>query len=332
VTRTRRLLAGVAALLSVSVVATGCDSSPFAASINGQVIRQTALNAELRQFAGNAEYVTLVKQGVVSAPVTVAGTGTGTYTSTWTASVLSRMILAAAVHQRLERSHHLPSPAQYAATRAVDSVLYGPGAWDAFSAAFRTTIVGQDADLATYEPDTVSTAQLQGAEAEYSTQLFSNVCVRTVAVFVNGANGQVDFAASLAAAQAVAARIQASPSTASGGSLTCYSAAALETEPLPFVLSVLDLKTGTAGAPQKTADGYTVTAVTSRTQIPVSSELGRAFSVAVNQNQHLTTPASSALLGQTRVKVNPLYGTWKSGSRGAYAVVPPVAPSGGVTT
>jgi hypothetical protein len=332
VTRTRRLLAGVAALLSVSVVATGCDSSPYAASINGQVIRQTALNAELRQFAGNSAYVNLVKQGVVSAPVTVAGTGTGTYTSTWTAGILTRMILATSVHQRLARAHHLPGAAQYAATRAVDSVLYGPAAWGAFSAAFRTTIVGQDADLAAYEPDTITAAQLQGAEAEYSTQLFSNVCVRTVGVFVNGTDGQVDFPASLAAARAVAARIQAAPSAATQGSLTCYSAAALEAEPLAFVLSVLDLKTGTAAAPQKTSSGYTVTAVTSRTQIPVGSELGRAFSVAVAQNQHVTTPVSSALLGRTSVKVNPLYGTWKSVTKGAYAVVPPAVPSGGVAT
>ncbi len=56
-TPTRRLLAGVAALLTLSVVATGCDSSPFAASVNGQVIKQTSLNAELRQFAGNPFYV-----------------------------------------------------------------------------------------------------------------------------------------------------------------------------------------------------------------------------------------------------------------------------------
>jgi hypothetical protein len=52
----RGVLAG-AALLGVSILATGCDSAPYAASINGQVVKQTALNAELRAFAGNSYYV-----------------------------------------------------------------------------------------------------------------------------------------------------------------------------------------------------------------------------------------------------------------------------------
>jgi hypothetical protein len=327
----RRLLAGVATLLTVCVVAAGCDSSPFAASINGQVIKQTALNAELRQFGGNSYYVKLAEQGIVSAPVTVAGTGTGNYTSKFAASVLTQMVIATAAHQELARTHQRPSAGQYAATRAVDSVLYGPGAWSSFSPSFRTTLVDQDADLALVEPNGITSTELRSAQTDYSTQLFSRVCVRTVAVGVDGSDGKVDFAASLARAKAVAASIEAAPATATPGYLTCYSAADFETLSLASQLTVLDLATGKAATPQKTATGYLVTAVTSRTQLPSDLALARAFTVAVNQSRGTAAQAVAGLLRRARVEVNPGYGTWKA-TKGIFTVTPTSAPSGGVAT
>ena len=327
----RALLAG-GALLGVSALATGCDSSPYAASVNGQVVKQAVLNAQLRQLAANTYYVQLVQQGVVTAPATVAGAGTGSYNAKWTAAILTQIVAAAAAHQQLARTHQRPSTAQYNATQAADSALYGAGAWSAFSPALRTTLVNQDADLALVEPDMVNAAGLKTIEADYSAQLFSNVCVRTVAVSVNGANGRIDFPASLARAETVAAHLPSSAGQAAPGSLTCYTAAGLYSQPLSFVVGVLSLKTGTAAAPQKTATGYTVTAVTSRTVLPADTALGRAFTVALNQNQGLTARVLSGLLARTRVKVNPGYGTWGAVAGGGYAVSPPTSPASGTAT
>jgi hypothetical protein len=257
----------------------------------------------------------------------VAGAGTGSYNIKWAAAILTQMVLATAAHQHLDRIHQSPSAGQYAATQAVDSILYGAGAWSAFSAAFRTTLVNQDADLALVEPDMVTTAELKSVETAYPTELYSNVCVRTVAVSVNGANGRVDFPASLTQAKAVASQIEAAPATATPGALTCYTAAELQDQSLSFVLGILELKTGTAAAPQKTADGYTVTAVTSRTVLPADNALSRAFTVALNQNQGAATKVLSGLLRGTRVKVNPAYGTWGPKSGGGYAVAPPPSPA-----
>jgi hypothetical protein len=326
---TRRLLAGLAALLTVCVVATGCDSSPFAASINGQVIKQTALNAELRQLAGNPYYLALAKagQGVFPKPVTVAGVSSGTYNSTWTAGVLTDIAIGSVVHQHLERTGRLPGAAQYDATRAVDSILYGVGAWGRFSPSFRSTLVGRDADLAMVEPNLLTAAQVSAVEANYSTQLFSNVCVRQIAVDVNTPSGAVDDAASLAQAKAIVAQITASPSAPVGGAVTCYTAAEFETLSLNFVLGILNLKTGAAAAPVKTADGYEVTAVTSRTQIPAGTPLALAYSVALNQTRGQTAQVISGLLAPAHVKVNPLYGTWTGGGKQSFGITPPAVPA-----
>jgi hypothetical protein len=309
------------------MVAAACDSSPYAASINGQVIKQTALNADIRQLAGNSYYVQLAKQGVVTKAVTVAGSSSGSYNATWTASVLTDLIIGSVAHQHLEQTRDLPGPAQLAATRAVDGILYGPGAWGRFSPSFRTSLVERDADLAMVEPNMVTAAQLRSAASSYATQLFSDVCVRTVSVAVTGGNGSVDFAASQARAKSIAAAFNASPASVNAGSVTCYTAAQFETESLSFVVSVLNIRTGKAGTPTKTADGYQVTAVTSRTTIPIGLPLERAFTAAVNQSQGQTAAKVAGLLAKAHVKINPLYGTWSGSARSTYGVVPPRAPA-----
>jgi hypothetical protein len=312
----RRLLAGIAAVLTVSLVATGCDSSPFAASINGQVIKQTALNAEIRALAGNPSYVKLAETGgyVAKDAVTIAGVTSGTYSAKWTSGVLDSIVIGAVVHQHLERTHHLPGPGQLAATRAVDALLYGPAAWDRFSPSFRSTIVGRDADLAMVEPSVVSPTALQSFFGEYGPYLFSSVCVRTVTIDVDNTTGGVDYAASASKAAAVVAAIDAAPTAPAGGSVACYTAAQLETLSRPFVSRVLPIKTGTAAAPETTADGSQVTAITSRALIPSGAALGQAYTVAVNASQGRTAALVAGLLRAAHVKINPLYGTWDGGA------------------
>ena len=81
--------------------ATACDSSPYAAKVNSQVIKQTALNAELRAWAGNSAYVAAFNNSNSSTGVTVAGDAPGTYSTTWVAGILGGMIDATVFRQRL---------------------------------------------------------------------------------------------------------------------------------------------------------------------------------------------------------------------------------------
>jgi hypothetical protein len=322
----RRHLAGVAALLTVALVASGCDSSPYAASVDGHVIKQTALNAELRQLAGNPYYVQLAAQGTISKPaITVTGASNGSYNAAWTAEVLSDIVVGEVVGQHLASTHEQPSAAQYAATRAVDGILYDAHTWGRFSPAFRSTLVQRDADLAMVEPNGLTAANLKTVLADYPTQLFSDVCVRTVAVTVTGSAG-VDYPASLKKADALASAFDASPASVTGGSVTCYTAAQLESQAYSFVQTILGIRTHQAGAPEKTVYGYRVVGVTSRATIPADKALALAFTVAINEVNGQTAKVVGALLAKARVKVNPLYGAWHGSATVPFAVVAPAAP------
>lgn len=325
-THTRRLLAGLAAAVTISVVATGCDSSPFAASVNGQVIKQTTLNAQLRQLAGNPGYVALARSGLfANRSVTVTGDSNRSYNSSWSAGVLTDVVIGAAVHQALAREHRLPGPAQLAATRAVDNLYYHPATWDAFSPAYRDAVVARDADLAAAEPDALSQAQLKSSVGAVASELFSDVCVRTVNVTVAGPAGSVDYPASLARAKALAPSLGSPSSTA--GAVTCYTSAQFETQQIGFVDTILRVAAGAAAAPEKTVDGYTVLAVTRRTLLPLDSEVGRAVNAIDNQYSGTTGRAVASVLERARVKVNPLYGTWVAKAPSTFEVVPPTASS-----
>ncbi|MDQ6839458.1 MAG: hypothetical protein M3137_14315, partial [Actinomycetota bacterium] len=91
--RTRRLLALGAAVVATTVVTAGCDPSPFAARVNGQVIKQTALQSELRGRAANKAYVNAVNQaGAQGGGATVAGMSSASYSSGFAAGVLDQLV------------------------------------------------------------------------------------------------------------------------------------------------------------------------------------------------------------------------------------------------
>jgi hypothetical protein len=289
------------------VVASGCDSSPFAASVDGHVIKQTAFNAELHALAGNAAYV---KEQNASG-LDVGGAAPGTYNATWTASVLTGAITGAVVRNHLAAERNLPSQAQLDASRVVDELTYA-AAWPAFSPSYQATIVERDADLAMVETDTITPAQLATLQSHYANVFFSRVCVRTVA------------ATSAAQAAATVTAIEADPTSSTlGGALQCYTTAQLDAAGAALLNTVLGLKTGGATT-QKTSYGYQITAVTSRTAIPLGPALGRAVQVAVNSTKG-TTQVVNNLLAGAHVKVNPLYGSWTGSPTMAYAVRPATA-------
>jgi hypothetical protein len=310
-----RLVLGALAVAAVSLVASGCDTAPVAASVNGQLIKTTALNAELAQLAANPGYIAAVE--------TAAGSISpepGTYTTGWTAHVLTGEVIAAAVHQYLARHHDLPDAEMLTAARTVEAADYSThNLWQAFPASYRTTLTERTAELATLEPPTAPTGRIDAAYRQFLPYFFSEVCVRQAAVTVTGTSGSVDYPASDAAARRLIA------TGAPQGVVACYTPASFELQPTSFTDAVLALGVGQYAAPQRTTSGYEVLQVVSRRIIPLGGDLTRALSVALEAGAN--SPVLDSVLARARVHVNPAYGTWVGSARTGYAVRPPSVPS-----
>ncbi len=336
----RRLLAGAAVVASLCLLATGCDSSPYAASVNGQVIKQSSLDRQLGDLSANHAFVTSTVEASAAQGgegLKVAGQGKGSYSSEWAASVLTANVTAEAVHQHLVAIQRLPDAVQLAAARAVEAARFAVNEqWYGFSPAVRSTIVERDADLAVLLPldSTITAKNYASIYSGLQSSLFTDVCVRTADVNVTGPGG-VDYPASLSKATALGAAIDKAGTTGAGssslgGSVTCYSASSFEQQSPGFIATVLKLKDGEAAAPQKKGYGYQVIAVTSRTLIPNGPAFRKAVSVAVQTNTinstGTTVPAIDAVLAKAHVKIDPQYGTWGR-TKAGYTVTPASGPA-----
>jgi hypothetical protein len=327
--------------VTLCLVAAGCDSSPYAASVNGQVIKEVAFDRQLNLIGANKTFIADTIEAPAASDgegIQVTGQSAGSYTAAWSASVLTAMITGAAIHQYLARTDNLPNQAELDMARAVDSADYSRDlAWYRFDPALRSTIVESDAELARIVPvaSNVTTADLKSLyNSSLQTSLFTNVCVRNIDVGVTNGS-QVDYPASLAKAKALvtaidAAGVKGAGNSSFGGSVICYSHGAFEQQALGLIGTVLGIKTGQAAAPQKTDDGYQVFAVPSRTLVPYGPSFIKAVSALVEADSinsgGSTLPVIKALLAKADVKVDPAYGQW-SLTKSGYAVVPSKGPA-----
>lgn len=316
----RRLLAASSAALAIALVAGACDASPVAASVNGAVIKQTALDLELRLQASNKTYVASIDRAAATSgnSISVTGDAPGTYSTRFVAGVLSTMVQALAVHQRLAATGRLPGAAQLAAARAVDEALFG-STWLSFPQAFRDTQVAQDAEHAAIEPAPTGPVTLRAAYQAVVKYFFSNVCVRSISVAVHAADGSLDRAASRTSADQLVSRynrshgnpgLTASPAQSFGGNVSCYTGDGLEQQGAALFAQVLALAPGTAATPKATAYGYEVTAVDSRQVQPFDAATEKALALGIAQAQGASDPALGAVVGAAHVSIGPSYGKW----------------------
>jgi hypothetical protein len=297
-------LAGLAALVALSLTATACDTSPYAAKVNSQVIRQTALNAELREWAGNTAYVSAFNSANTSSGLTVAGDAPGTYSTTWVAGILTEMIDANVVRQRVVATDQPPSNASQAAARSVNQI--SQVGWDSFSRAFRDVLVQRLAEEAVLTPPSVAHSTLLAAYNQYKQYFFVEFCLRQASAF--------------SASQAASIAAEGVPN----GVLACYDQVLFEAQTAAFQNAVLPLTVGKVSAPIRTSYGYQVVKMVTRQDQPFSPDLERVVSLAIMSGQGSANPVLSTLIAKASVHVNPAYGTWSSAQ-----VAPPVAPSAG---
>ena len=296
-----KTFAAAAVLAAVSLTASACDTSPYAAVANGRTIKQTALNAELGAWAGNKQYVNAFDSANGSSGVNVAGFAPGTYNSGWVASILDNAVVAGLIHQHLSASHEAPDAATMQAARAVSEI--SQIGWSSFPPAFRNTLTMRLAEDATLTPTSVGSSTLQRVYQQYKPYFFSQVCLLEAAAF------------SLEQAQRLSA------GGYPGGSQVCYSQTQFENQPADFSQAVMNLGLYQVSQPIKTRYGYQVVEVVSREVFGFTPQLQRVISVAIVNAQGSPNPAVDDLLASAKVKVNPQYGTWSQGQ-----ITPPKTP------
>ncbi len=302
-----RVLAGTLALAGLSLSLTACDTSPYAAQVNSQVIKETALNSEIRAWAGNPTYVASYDSANSAqnggSGTSVVGAAAGTYSLPWVAMILSGMIEARVIHQHLTATGTLPDQNMVNAARSVNET--SGQEWTEFSPAFRDVLVGRLADEAAASQITVPTATLRQAYQQYLQYFFVQICVLQ------------STATTHAAAQAISA------SGGVNGAQVCYDQAQLEGYPVAFKNAVMQTAVGSVSQPIQAGFGYQVVKVVSRQEQGFNAGLQRVLSLVLSNGQGSTDPSVVKLIQDAHVKVNPAYGTWSSTS----GVTPPQVSS-----
>ena len=306
-TATRRLrtfaVAGGALVATVTLAA--CNTSPYAASVNGHVFSVSALNNQLAEWTSNSTYVTQVDQANSKAQggtgVGVFGTGgPGTYSSAFVANIVGYNVSFMALSEHLAAINKLPGPDVLDAARAVNESQ--ANYWSQFPASLRNFLVEDLAYEASLVPSNAKASALQSTFTKLKPYLFSQICLREAS------------ATTLAAAKKVAAGKFV-------GARSCYDQAGVETQSAAWQAAVIKLaRVGAVSAPIKTAYGYAVVQLASKTAISRSAGVDRVLSLLNAQSE----PSQiTAVVNSAQVKVNPAYGTWANGQ-----VTPPAAPKG----
>lgn len=291
-----RILALISGLGAMSLALTACDTSPYAANVNGHVISVAYLNNQLKQWSGNRTWVTSFDSA--NSPsnggtgTTVRGSGgSATYSAAFAADILDTVIQYDILNDYLSSKGRAPTSDEMVASRAVNEFLR-MGYWEQFSPALRQFLVNQLAEQAVLTPLSTDQSTIQSAYGQIQTYVYSQVCFDQVSAF------------SQSAAEAIVS------SGSVSGSNICLDQAGLEGEPPAFQSAVLALAPGQISQPIHVSYGYAVVQLVSKTSPGLSNGVQQVLSAATAQT--LATSVAD-LIGHARVKVNPQFGTWSNG-------------------
>lgn len=337
----RKLLVLVAAGLGLGLGATACNPvTPYAAVVNGTVISQSTLNAELAAIAGNQSDVASIQSASASngSSIKIRGAGSDTYGSTFAADVLRQEILYVLIGQELTRRHVKVTAYDLRAARAdVPGALQGQGTTavdvNDFPASYRRTLVTRQAELEALEASlshvTLSAAAVQDYYETHSSEFFE-ACASRILVTSLAAAAQVesDLAKGTAFSAEAAAKSQDTQTSSQGGELGCGSGLQFSSAlGASFAKAVETTPVGRPSAPILDASGFDIVEVSERS--PLS---GSAIDSQIRQE--LTSAGGNQLdtvLGRdvaaARVTVDARYGAWSAkGINGVTGVVPPALP------
>jgi hypothetical protein len=349
----KRIPAGLVAVVSViamGALASACDVTPTAASVNGDTISVATLNSDMNALAGSAAGQCLL--ALRSGQATTLDAGSGSYPTAFAGSVLSSDVgnlvaaqFAAAHGIHLAGSDVATAQNDYAAAldggiTSLGQQASAAGALSPCQKADGTALTGQE--LLAALPASVRNSEVanqavdnkllaRGADLSdaavlnfYAANrpLFAVDCVSDIATATQAEADQI--IAKLKAGQSFATLATASsidPQTAaSGGQLGCNFTESR-------VLSALQVTSVTVGQPvtplQTSGGQWVIYEVTSQTVVPV----GQAEPVIRDDLLHATantqrvTAELLVYAHHASVDVNPQYGTWSGVS-----ITPPPTP------
>lgn len=301
--RPLRLLSVIGALGAGSLALSACDASPYAATVNGQVISVNNLNHQLAEWSSNRVWVRAFDAGNAQNQggdgTTVVGTGgSGTYSSKFAADILAVNVDVAAIHQHLAATGHPATHDQVVAARAINEYLRAQY-WDKFPTQLRDFLVEQLADQGALAAVPANPSSLQGPFNQIQPYLFSSVCVQESTAF------------SSAAAQAIIS------SGTLHGPPVCYDQAAIESQSPAFQAAVIKLaNVGDISPAIRTPFGFEVLKLASRSTPGFDAGVQQVLSSATSQPTSI-----NRILASAHVKVNPAYGSWSAGQ-----ITPPPSP------
>jgi hypothetical protein len=336
-----------AAAVSVALVlgtgACGDTIDPPAAKINGRVLSQSRLDAELDAMASNKSYVQLLQQQ----GNTVLGAGTGTFSLPFVSRVLTRQIYLELVHEEFARRKLVLTSADRAAVQPdVEREVGGKSVFAKFPARYRDDLVRRSAEVTKVQVAISGQKLDEAALRTYYDQnqdQFVETCVSHILFSVLQPDGQVDTAATeaqsaqlQASAAAAKARIDAGEdfgavarevsqdktNNQQGGDLQCGAAGRFVPE---FEQAMDALQPGQVSAPVKTQFGWHLIKVTSRGPKPFEQVTEDIRQRLIGEAQQGFGGFLSGELVRAHISVNPRYGRFQKGQNPG--VVPPTPPT-----
>ena len=335
-----RSVIGALALGVVGLVATACNPvTPYAAIVDGTVITQSSVQAEMHGINANPTY-----RQSVSGQIPITGTGPDTYTSQFAAAVLTLQVRFAVLDHELAQ-RHLVISAQDLADAKVDLVSSGQypgGEFTQFPADYQAVLVRRQAELsklaaglahADTSPAGVA-AYAAAHEGELSTACVSWIVLNTPA---DAAQVEADLAGGQAFSAEAAAKSVDTSTGSSGGQLGChptpqYSQLGSEFEqavasaPLNQPSAPVPVSSASSnGGPPST--GTAVFEVTSRQPLSAADLAAYARSQMTQPGQAALGPLVEQAVRAADVVVDARYGTWDPNGPSGSAVTPPAAPN-----
>jgi parvulin-like peptidyl-prolyl isomerase len=313
-----RLFRRLAPLLAVlAIAATGCDysSGNDAATVNGKSISVDTVQDELKEIQSNKAYRAAIESASGGYGVALAGSGKGTFNNEFTAQALSIRIYYSAIEQDLaERGIEVSAAEEKDAFDATKENL-GQVGWSKFSTSYQQELAHQNALIAKAQEESASGLEPSQAQVACVSHILISTQGRTDAEAKAKAE---DLKRQLDAGADFATLAEANSDDSSkdqGGDLGCQPEGAYVAE---FEQAVQSAPLNQVTGPVKTDFGYHLILVKSREQQEVQPDQAAS-------TQAFSDYLSKLLCKQTKVTVDPRYGTWDRSGCAAGVGLPKVS-------
>ncbi len=324
--RSIQLLLGGATL---SIVASACTTTPYAAKVGASFITVSALNSELHSIGDNLAFVSKL-----TAQEQVFGNSKSTFTTQFVDQVLNRRIAITLIENANARLGLQITPTVTELARTVAEQTYGgSGAFSAFPAAYQKELTTDTANIMLLEAFLTKTDISLPALAKYynaNVSKFARICAAHIVVATSSAataifnqvSGGANFV-SLAKSQSID-----SNTAANGGYIGCGTyqnfASAFGSS---FANELISGAPNVALPPVQISQGYSVPMVVSRTILTfaqaIPAVIGTVFGTQAAGDVNAFV---SGLAKSQSVTVNPAYGTFSISNANA-TVIPPTLPA-----